>query len=64
VTAGTDSHPDDSHGQAPGRVRQVTLPSAARALSTLSHLDYKEAFLAETGPASGPHGRALGPGDP
>ncbi len=36
---------------APGAVRQVTLPPAARALSTLSHVDYEDAFLVETGPA-------------
>jgi hypothetical protein len=51
VTASTDSHSDDPHVAAPGRVRQVTLPPAARALSTLSHVDYEDAFLAETGPA-------------
>ncbi len=51
MTAGTDSHPNDPHVEAPGRVRQVTLPSAARALSTLSHVDYEDAFLIETGPA-------------
>jgi hypothetical protein len=32
-------------------VRQVTPPPAARALSTLSHVDYEDAFLVETGPA-------------
>jgi len=51
VTAGTDSHPDDPHVAAPGAVRQVTLPPAARALGTLSHVDYEDAFLVETGPA-------------
>jgi hypothetical protein len=51
VTAGTDSHPGDPHVEALGRVRQVTLPPAARALSTLSHVDYEDAFLVETGPA-------------
>jgi hypothetical protein len=51
VTAGTDSHPNDPHMVAPGRVRQVTLPSAARALSALSQVDYEDAFLVETGPA-------------
>jgi hypothetical protein len=35
----------------PGRVRQVAVPPAARTLSTLSHVDYDEAFLVETGPA-------------
>jgi hypothetical protein len=51
VTADTDSHPNDPHAEALGRVRQVTLPSAARALSTLCHVDYEDAFLVETGPA-------------
>jgi hypothetical protein len=51
VTAGTDSHPNDPHVEALGRVRQVTLPPAARVLSTLSGVDYEDAFLAETGPA-------------
>lgn len=51
MPAGTDSHPDDPHVAAPGRVRQVTLPPAARALSTLAHVDYEDAFLVETGPA-------------
>jgi hypothetical protein len=32
-------------------VRQVALPPAARALSTLSRIDYEDAFLVETGPA-------------
>ena len=35
---------------APGRVRQVALPPAARALCTLSHIGYEDAFLVETGP--------------
>jgi hypothetical protein len=35
----------------PGTVRQVMLPSAARALSMLSHIDYEDAFLVETCPA-------------
>ncbi len=51
MTVGTDSHPNDPHVEAPGRVRQVTLPPAARALSTLSRVDYEDAFLVETGPA-------------
>jgi hypothetical protein len=51
VTANTYSHPNDPHVEAPFRVRQVTLPPAARALSTLSHVDYEDAFLVETGPA-------------
>jgi hypothetical protein len=32
-------------------VRQVAVPPDARALSTLSHIDYEDAFLVETGPA-------------
>jgi len=51
VTAGTDSHPDDPHVEALGTVRQVTPPPTARALSTLSRVDYEDAFLAGTGPA-------------
>ena len=51
MTAGTDSLPDDPQVAALGTVRQVTLPSAARALSTLPRLDYEDAFLVETGPA-------------
>jgi len=51
VTANTYSRANDPHVEAPFRVRQVTLPPAARALSTLSHLDYEDAFLVETGPA-------------
>jgi hypothetical protein len=35
----------------PRRVSQVALPRAARALSTLSDIDYEDAFLLETGPA-------------
>ena len=51
MTAGTDSHPDDPHVEALGTVRQVTPPPAARALSTLCHVDYEDAFLAGTGQA-------------
>jgi hypothetical protein len=36
---------------AQSRVRQVGVPPAARALGTLSHFDYEDAFLVETGPA-------------
>jgi hypothetical protein len=35
----------------PRRVRQVALPPAARALSTLSDVDYEDAFLVEAGSA-------------
>jgi hypothetical protein len=51
VTSGTDMQPNDRHAEALGRVRQVTPPPAARGLSTLSHVDYEDAFLVETGPA-------------
>ena len=34
-----------------GTVRQIAVPPAARALSTLSHVDYEDAFVVETGPA-------------
>jgi hypothetical protein len=32
-----------------GRVRQIAMPPNARALSTLSEVDYEDAFLVETG---------------
>jgi hypothetical protein len=51
VSANTDSHPNDPHVETLGSVRQVALPPSARALSTLSHVDYEDAFLIETGPA-------------
>ena len=35
----------------PGRVREVAVPPAARRLSTLSHVDYEDAFLIEIGAA-------------
>jgi hypothetical protein len=35
----------------PGRVRQVAVPPAARALSTLPRVDYEDAFLVNAGPA-------------
>lgn len=50
MTADTDSHQNDPHEETPVRVRQVALPPAARALSTLSHVDYEDSFLVETGP--------------
>jgi hypothetical protein len=40
-----------TRGSSADRVRQVAVPPAARALSTLSHIDYEDAFLVETGPA-------------
>jgi hypothetical protein len=59
VTAGTASHPDDPHVEVLGTVRQVTPPPAARALSTLCHVDYEDAFLAGTGPAQDRTGEQL-----
>ena len=35
------------------RVRQVSLPPAARAATTLDRVDYADAFVLTTGPASG-----------
>jgi hypothetical protein len=35
----------------PGRVREVAVPPAARRLSTLSRVDYEDAFLIDVGPA-------------
>jgi hypothetical protein len=43
----------DGMTTAAGRVRQITLPAEARALSTLPRIDYDDAFLAETGPHRG-----------
>jgi hypothetical protein len=37
-------------GDSLDRVRQVAVPPAARALSTLSHIDYEDAFLIDAGP--------------
>jgi hypothetical protein len=34
-------------------VRQIAVPPAARTISTLSRVDYEDAFLVETGPAKG-----------
>lgn len=51
MTAGTGSLSEDPYVAALGRVRQVTLPPAARALSTLPQVDYEDAFLVETGRA-------------
>jgi hypothetical protein len=36
-----------TYGSPTGRVRQVELPPAARALSTLARIDYEDAFLAD-----------------
>jgi hypothetical protein len=37
----------DQHTDAQARVRQLTVPSAARTLSTLSRIDYEDAFRIE-----------------
>ncbi|MDT5233193.1 MAG: hypothetical protein QOI39_3693, partial [Mycobacterium sp.] len=44
---------DDSDRRLPGaapRVRQVAVPPAARALSTLARIDYADTFVLDTGP--------------
>lgn len=41
----------------PDAVRKIPLPADARALSTLSRIDYEDAFLVETGPAEGQTGQ-------
>ena len=40
--------PTPAHAGTAGRVRQVAVPPAARALSTLSRVDYEDTFLVET----------------
>jgi hypothetical protein len=40
----------------PDAVRKIPLPADARALSTLSRIDYEDAFLVETGVAEGQTG--------
>src|ERR1700694_774150 len=51
LTAYTHGHPNDPQVKKHTKVRQIALPPAARALSTLSHVDYEDAFLVETAPA-------------
>ena len=51
MTMGAEGHSDEPRVTAPAWVRQVTPPPAARALSTLSRVDYEDAFLVEAGPA-------------
>ena len=50
-SAGRDSRRDDQLGETLGTVRQIALPPDARALSTLSRIDYEDAFLVEIGPS-------------
>jgi hypothetical protein len=45
--AGSDGHRDGA--QVRGQVREVALPPAALALSTLARVDYTDAFILETG---------------
>jgi hypothetical protein len=47
MTAGVGRHPEDTQVGAGGRVRQVAVPSEARARATLAHVDYEDAFLVE-----------------
>lgn len=49
MTIGADSYPGGRTAEAPGQVRQTALPAGTRELSTLAHIDYQDAFLAETG---------------
>jgi hypothetical protein len=42
---------DVRHSRRAQLVRKVAVPAAARALSTLSRIDYADAFLLDTGPA-------------
>jgi hypothetical protein len=43
---------DTRESEAADRVRQVPVPPEARRLSTLSHIDYADAFIVEIGSAS------------
>jgi hypothetical protein len=40
----------DTHAERSGGVRRIAVPPTARTLSTLSRIDYADAFLVETGP--------------
>jgi len=51
LTTQTDIHANDTSVETADKVRQVAVPPAARALSTLSHVEYEDAFLLETGAA-------------
>ncbi len=50
-SAVTDRYPTDPHVEAQHNARQVAVPQATRSLTTLSHIDYEDAFLVETGAA-------------
>jgi Protein of unknown function (DUF2867) len=47
----SDADPRDPPAEAADTVRQVAVPEGARALCTLSRIDYEDAFLVETGAA-------------
>ena len=49
MTIGAGRNPGGRPAEAPGQVRQAALPAGTRELSTLAHIDYQDAFLAETG---------------
>ena len=49
MTIGAGRNPGGRPAEAPGQVRQTALPAGTRELSTLAHIDYQDAFLAETG---------------
>lgn len=49
MTIGAGSHPSDRPAAARGPVRPAVLPAGARALSTLTRIDYEDAFLVDTG---------------
>lgn len=48
--------PSNTQAETWGSVRQIAVPPPARALSTLSHIEYEDAFLVETGPSQGQTG--------
>ena len=43
--------PLDSYADNPGPVRQVAVPPAVRAMSTLAHVDYADTFIVDVGSA-------------
>ncbi len=56
--AGTDGPRGSAEGKTLVQVREVALPPNARALATLSRVDYTDAFLLETGHAQDRTGEA------
>jgi hypothetical protein len=49
LTANTENHPDRRHVET-SRVGQIAVPPAAGECSTLSRVDYEDAFLVDVGP--------------